>query len=70
MQVLKTPSGIINPETIKYSWWSYRFNSRARNIGWRIDYFLASEKLMETIKNTFILNEILGSDHCPVGIEI
>ena len=59
-----------NPETIKYSWWSYRFNSRARNIGWRIDYFLASEKLMETIKNTFILNEILGSDHCPVGIEI
>lgn len=59
-----------NPEIIKYSWWSYRFNSRARNIGWRIDYFLASEKLMETIKNTFILNEILGSDHCPVGIEI
>ena len=60
----------LNPELQKYSWWSYRFNSRARNIGWRIDYFLASEKLMETIKNTFILNEILGSDHCPVGIEL
>jgi exodeoxyribonuclease III len=59
-----------NPETIKYSWWSYRFNSRARNIGWRIDYFLASEKLVDTIENTFILNEILGSDHCPVGIEM
>ena len=59
-----------NPDLIKYSWWSYRFNSRARNIGWRIDYLLTSEKLIDSIKDTFILNDVLGSDHCPVGIEL
>ena len=60
----------LNQDEIKYSWWSYRFNSRARNIGWRIDYFLASDKLIPEIKNAFILNDVLGSDHCPVGIEL
>lgn len=57
-----------NPLEIKYSWWSYRFNSRAKNTGWRIDYFLTSEKILNSIKETEIHNDILGSDHCPVSI--
>lgn len=59
-----------NPETIKYSWWSYRAGARAKNVGWRIDYFLSSRPLLDSIKSTFILNEVYGSDHCPVGIEL
>lgn len=59
-----------HPDTVKYSWWSYRMGARKKNIGWRIDYFLASEKLKSKISNAFILNEFMGSDHCPVGIEI
>ena len=58
------------PEEIKYSWWSYRFNSRAKNVGWRLDYFLSSENGLEIIKDAFILNDVMGSDHCPVGIEL
>ena len=58
------------PEKVKYSWWSYRFNSRDKNIGWRLDYFLSSLKGMELVKDAFILNDIMGSDHCPVGIEL
>lgn len=60
----------LNPSVIKYSWWSYRFSSRARNIGWRIDYFLTGEQIKNKIKDAFILNEMEGSDHCPVGIEL
>ena len=60
----------LNPSVIKYSWWSYRFSSRARNIGWRIDYFLAGEQIKNKIKDAFILNDMEGSDHCPVGIEL
>ncbi len=60
----------LHPEVEKYSWWSYRMNARERNVGWRIDYFLISELLMPEVKNAFILNEIHGSDHCPVGIEL
>ena len=56
------------PEKIKYSWWSYRFNARAKNVGWRIDYFLASKNALELVKDAFIMNDIMGSDHCPVGI--
>jgi exodeoxyribonuclease-3 len=56
------------PEVVKYSWWSARFNSRAKNVGWRIDYVLVSKALASSIKEAFILNEIEGSDHCPVGI--
>ena len=52
-----------------YSWWSYRFNARANNAGWRIDYFLVSDRIAEKIEDAFILNQIEGSDHCPVGIE-
>jgi exodeoxyribonuclease III len=58
------------PNEIKYSWWSYRFNARTKNIGWRIDYFLVSDRLMSSIEDAFILNEVEGSDHCPVGISI
>jgi exodeoxyribonuclease III len=53
-----------------YSWWSYRAGARANNVGWRIDYFLVSEGIVPSIKSAEILNEVLGSDHCPVGIEI
>jgi len=55
-------------ETGKYSWWSYRMGARARNIGWRIDYFLVSEKLKKNVKDAFIDDTVLGSDHAPVGI--
>ncbi|MBM3448696.1 MAG: exodeoxyribonuclease III [Bacteroidetes bacterium] len=57
-------------DIVKYSWWSARFNSRAKNVGWRIDYFLASEKLLTQMNGAFILNDIMGSDHCPVGIDL
>ena len=53
-----------------YSWWSYRFNSRKNNAGWRIDYFLVSDRLRDKITAAPIYHEILGSDHCPVGLEI
>ncbi len=53
-----------------YSWWSYRAAARSRNVGWRIDYFVVSERLRGKIKDAYILPEILGSDHCPVGLDI
>lgn len=53
-----------------YSWWSYRAGARGKNVGWRIDYFLVSEFFLPSVKNAFILNEIMGSDHCPVGIDL
>lgn len=56
------------PNDIKYSWWSYRFQARQKNIGWRIDYFYISQEVLPRLENTFILNEIEGSDHCPVGV--
>lgn len=62
---------LLHPDaTDAYSWWSYRFNSRAKNVGWRIDYFLVSERLAERIKAAEILSEITGSDHCPVSIDL
>ncbi len=60
----------LNPKTVKYSWWSARFNSRAKNVGWRIDYVLVSPAIATKVKDAFILNEIEGSDHCPVGIDL
>jgi len=54
----------------KYSWWSYRAGARQKNVGWRIDYFLISESLKNDLKSANILNEIMGSDHCPVQIEL
>lgn len=58
----------LHPTQVKYSWWSFRAGARARNIGWRIDYVLLSKSLTGKLHEAFILNEIPGSDHCPVGI--
>lgn len=58
------------PDEIKYSWWNYRFQSRDRNVGWRIDYFLVSEALKSTMKEALIYNDRFGSDHCPVALKI
>lgn len=60
----------LNLEEIKYSWWSYRGGARQKNVGWRIDYFLVSESYLPQVKSAFILNDVHGSDHCPVGVEI
>lgn len=61
----------LNPElSEKYTWWSYRAGARQRNIGWRIDYFLVSESLKENIQGADIFDQIMGSDHCPVMLEI
>ena len=58
------------PDTIKYSWWSYRTRARERNAGWRIDYFVVSDRLMDKVKDSIIYDEVMGSDHCPVGLII
>lgn len=60
----------LNPEEVKYSWWSFRANARAKNIGWRIDYFLISPTLQKKIRGADINNDVLGSDHCPVTLDI
>lgn len=60
----------LNPERIEYTWWSYAFNCRTRNIGWRIDYFFASERMMERTVLVEILKEQMGSDHCPIIMQI
>lgn len=56
------------PDTIKYSWWSYRQRARPRNVGWRIDYFLVSDNLKKQIKEALIYDQVEGSDHCPVAL--
>lgn len=61
---------MLNPDTVKYSWWSYRFQARQRNAGWRIDYFLVSDSLRDSVTGAEIHNEILGSDHCPVELDL
>lgn len=58
------------PDKVKYSYWSYRFNARKNNSGWRIDYFVVSEKLMDQVEDSRILNEYYGSDHCPIELEL
>ncbi len=60
----------LHPDTIEYSWWSYRFNSRAKNIGWRIDYWLVSNRIKDSIQQAWIETSWLGSDHAPIGIEV
>lgn len=59
-----------NEKPEQYSWWDYKTKARERNIGWRIDYFFASNSARDIVKDAFILNEVEGSDHCPVGIEV
>lgn len=58
------------PDQAKYSWWSYRAGARQRNVGWRIDYFLASKSMLQNVSDAQIHNEILGSDHCPVSVDL
>lgn len=58
----------LHPEAVEYSWWSYRFNARAKNVGWRIDYFVVSERIADRISGASIHQEIYGSDHCPVEL--
>jgi len=60
----------LHPEKIQYSWWTYRFHARDKNIGWRIDYFFVANSLMKQIKKAEIMNNVYGSDHCPIVIEI
>ncbi len=61
---------MFNDQPEQYTWWDVRTRARSRNIGWRIDYFFISENLKNNIENAFILPDIMGSDHCPIGIEI
>ena len=56
------------PDRVEYSWWSYMMKAREKNVGWRIDYFVVSDRLFAKVKDSFILGEVMGSDHCPVGI--
>jgi exodeoxyribonuclease-3 len=58
------------PDTIKYSWWSYRFRSREKDIGWRIDYHFVSNNMLDRVKDALILDDVMGSDHCPVVLEL
>lgn len=60
----------LHPDQVEYSWWSYRFNARARNAGWRIDYFLVSDFANDLIKDAKIHTDVYGSDHCPVELDI
>ena len=60
----------LHPDSVKYSWWSYRFRARENNAGWRLDYFLVSERLMPSVSEASIHTSVMGSDHCPVSIDI
>ena len=61
---------VLHPDEVKYSWWSYRFHAREKNAGWRIDYFIVSRRIADRIRAAEIHNEIFGSDHCPVELDI
>ena len=56
------------PDTVKYSWWSYKFQARPNNVGWRIDYFIVSSNFIDSVRNADILCEVMGSDHCPAAL--
>ena len=58
------------PEKAEYSWWSYMYHAREKNVGWRIDYFVVSKRVMGKVKDSRIFTDIMGSDHCPIGLEI
>ncbi len=74
--LLSTGAGLVDSfrhfhkEGGNYTFWSYMFNARKKNIGWRIDYVLVSRRLLQKVQDAFILNEVMGSDHCPVGIKV
>lgn len=61
---------LLHPDEVKYSWWSYRFKAREKNAGWRIDYFLVSDRLRDKVTAAEIHNDIMGSDHCPVSLQL
>ena len=61
---------VLHPDEVKYSWWSYRFHAREKNAGWRIDYFIVSQRIADKIRAAEIHNEVFGSDHCPVELDI
>jgi exodeoxyribonuclease-3 len=60
----------MNPENEQYTWWTYRVGARERNIGWRIDYFLISEVLRPAVNSAIVMDKILGSDHCPIELDL
>ena len=60
----------LHPSKVQYSWWSQRGGARNRNVGWRIDYFYITKDLVKYLKEAFIQDQVQGSDHCPIGIEI
>ena len=59
---------LFHPEPDRYSWWTYRFGARQRNVGWRIDYFFANQEFVDQIEDADIYDKIMGSDHCPVTL--
>ena len=61
---------MFNQDGDNYSWWTYRFGARGRNVGWRIDYFFIDEEHAHMVKDAFIQSDVMGSDHCPIGIEL
>lgn len=61
---------MFNQESDHYTWWTYRFGARSRNAGWRIDYFFVSEELRDNVARSWIEHEVMGSDHCPIGLEL
>lgn len=61
---------VLYPKKIAYSWWSYRFRAREKNAGWRIDYFIVSRRFQEKVSDSLICDQVFGSDHCPVGLEL
>lgn len=70
LSYLKDTFRTLYPDKVQYSWWSYRFNARKNNAGWRIDYWLVSPELMEKVEDSKILTDIYGSDHCPIELDI
>jgi len=60
----------LHPEQVQYSWWDLKSRARERNVGWRIDYFFVSAEMLYSVKDAFILTEVMGSDHCPIGLEL
>ena len=54
----------------RYTWWDYKTRARERNVGWRIDYFFASRQIMSRVEDSYIMSDVMGSDHCPIGIEL
>lgn len=61
---------MFNSEPGQYTWWSYRTRARERNVGWRLDYFFVNQEFAGNVKRSWILSDVMGSDHCPIGLEI